>query len=46
MEERTKEVDLVTLVIILHEELVTVNDMLAEIPRQHLIEKPGRSTEN
>jgi hypothetical protein len=45
MEERTKEVDLVVLMIILHEELVTIDDMLAEIPREHLIENPGRSTE-
>jgi hypothetical protein len=46
MEEQTEDVDLIVLVVILHEELVTVHDMLAEIPRKHQVENPGSMAEN
>ena len=46
MEERTEEADGIPLVIILHEELVTVYNMLAEIPCEHEVKSLGRVVEN
>jgi hypothetical protein len=46
MERRTEQVDLVILMVILHEEPVTLHDMLAKIPSEHQVENPSGATEN
>jgi hypothetical protein len=43
---RTEDADCVTLAIILHEELVTIEDMFGEVPRKPFVEKSGNAVEH
>jgi hypothetical protein len=45
MNERTKDRDAITLVIILHEEFVAIHYVLGKVPRKRFVENPGSDTE-
>lgn len=46
MDELTKDADTVSLVIILHQELVTVHYVLGEVPRKRLVQDSSTEAEN
>jgi hypothetical protein len=45
MEQLTEYTDMVSFVIILHEELVTVHYVFREVPRERLVENPSSGAE-
>ena len=44
MKAQTEDADTIALVVILHEELVSIHDMFGEVPREHLVQHPGGAT--